>query len=163
MSKFKFKNSGKKVNDFVDSEEYLEKIQGKKIKPFGIILPIQSKKKSTESLFAMTYSPEDQLLVDLKTLILTRKGEYLTKPNFGTNIIDLYSRTNIDDVNDIVTQEVQEAVTEYLPSINLINFTSTKFRNNDLDREFHKVIIEFNIPLLSDKSHELILNIASSR
>ena len=98
MSKFKFKNSGKKVSDFVDSEEYLEKIQNKKSKPYGIILPIQSKKKSTESLFAMTYSPEDQLLVDLKTLILTRKGEYLTEPNFGTNIIDLYSKTDIDDV-----------------------------------------------------------------
>ena len=163
MSKFKFKNSGKKVSDFVDSKNYLEKIQNKNNKPYGIVLPLKSKTRSTESLFAMTYSPEEQLLVDLKTLILTRKGEYLTNPSFGTNIIDLYSRTDLDDVNEIVTQEVQEAVAEYLPSINLLNFTSTKFRNNDLDGEYHRVVIEFNIPLLSDKSHELILNIASSR
>jgi phage baseplate assembly protein W len=163
MSKFGFKNSGKKVNNYIKSEEYLEKIKKQDIRPFGIVLPIRKKTKSTESLFSMTYTAEDQLLVDLKTLVLTRKGEYLANPNFGTNIISIYNRTDIEDANDIVMNEVQEAVSNYLPAISLQNFESAKFKNNETDSEYYKVIIDYTIPVLSSKSYQLILNIATSR
>lgn len=163
MSRFGFKNSGRKANDFIKSQEYLEKIKRQDIKPFGIVLPIRKKTKSTESLFSMTYTAEEQLLVDLKTLVLTRKGEYLANPDFGTNIISIYNRTDIEDANDIVMGEVQEAVSAYLPAINLQNFESTKFKNNETDSEYYKVMIDYTIPALSDKNYQLILNIATSR
>ena len=111
----------------------------------------------------MTYTAEEQLLVDLKTLVLTRKGEYLANPDFGTNIISIYNRTDIEDANDIVMGEVQEAVSAYLPAINLQNFESTKFKNNETDSEYYKVMIDYTIPALSDKNYQLILNIATSR
>ena len=51
MSRFGFKNSGRKANDYIKSQEYLEKIKRQDIKPFGIVLPIRKKNKKYRVTF----------------------------------------------------------------------------------------------------------------
>ena len=87
MSQYNFKNSGrniKELNKKIRRQDFLES----EIKsPIGIVLPLRSGIKSKETLFAMTYDENEQVKINIKNLILTRKGEYLGRPNFGTNLI----------------------------------------------------------------------------
>ena len=53
-------------------------------KAVGIKLPFNGK----QHLFELSYTTEEQAISNLKNLILTRKGERLMHPTFGTAIYD---------------------------------------------------------------------------
>ena len=124
MSQYNFKNSGrniKELNKKIRRQDFLES----EIKsPIGIVLPLRSGIKSKETLFAMTYDENEQVKINLKNLILTRKGEYLGRPNFGTNLIELYSASNLENIDNIVMDEIKSAVSIYMPFVSLQNFES---------------------------------------
>ena len=125
MSQYSFKSSGRNIkeldkkikrNDFIEKEKEL---------PVGIVLPLQRSKKSGDSLFAMTYDINEQTKINLKNLILTRKGEYLGRPDFGTSLIDLYSLSNNENIDQIAMEEIKSVVAAYMPFIELKNFESS--------------------------------------
>ena len=162
MSKTKFKNTGKLKKDFIKKEKYKNKVQEFRKKPIGIKLPLSTKKNSNESLFEMTYSIEEQVKVNLKNLILTKKGEYLCNPEFGTNLIKIYNSTNLEDIEDIAMNEIESAVSIYMPFIKLKSYTSTKINETSNNPEYYKLTVDYNIEGLENKS-SLIIRLLTSR
>lgn len=163
MSRIKFKNSGKLAKDFIKSKDYESKIK-ENAKPIGINLPLRKKSSHNESLFEMTYNIEDQVKVNLKNLILTRKGEYLCMPDFGTNIIDVYNSPELEneDVDSFIMKEIQEVVNKYMPFVSLSNFSSKKVKETKSYSGYHEIEIRYIISTLSSQN-KLNLKILTSR
>lgn len=162
MSRVKFKNTGKLKKDFIKKESYKSSIENYSKKPIGIKLPLAPKKNKNKTLFEMTYSLEDQVRINLKNLIMTRKGEYLCLPEFGTNLIDLYNRTDIENVEDIAMAEIQKAVSRYMPFISLSNFTSVKIDETFENPEYHEIKVDYNFDD-SGTMHNVIIKLLTSR
>ena len=59
---------------------------------------------SGASVFAQSYSTEDQAISNLKNLLLTRKGERFMQPDFGTRIFDSLFETIITGDVSIVPE-----------------------------------------------------------
>ena len=79
-------------------------------KAIGILLPFNNSSNarpdtlnyasgsiSGKQLFGQSYSTEEQVISNLKNLLLTRKGERVMQPLFGTDIFDkLFENNTLD-------------------------------------------------------------------
>lgn len=162
MSKIKFKNTGKLKKDFIKKEKYKETILKSKKQPIGIRLPLTPVKNKNNTLFEMTYNINDQIKINLKNLVLTRKGEYLCSPDFGTNLIDLYNRTDIENIEDNVMRDIQNAVSKYMPFVRLLNYTSKKIESTFENPEYYKINIDYQING-EETINNLIIKLLTSR
>jgi phage baseplate assembly protein W len=162
MSSIKFKNTGKRLKDFNDKKNKRLKISLDKKKPIGIVLPLQDKSRSNESLFSMTYDLKSQVKVNLKNLLLTQKGEALCNPNFGTSLINIYNNTNLESIEDIAMSEIENAVVNYMPFVTLTNFSSIKVEETEEVSGYYELEIDYRVSGFNDDS-KLVLNIKTSR
>tara|TARA_Y100000114_G_C11753314_1_gene325552 strand:- start:186 stop:674 length:489 start_codon:yes stop_codon:yes gene_type:complete len=162
MSSIKFKNTGKRLKDFKNKRIKNKIIEEDLKKPIGIMLPLQEKRKNSESLFAMSYNINDQVKVNLKNLILTQKGEMICNPNFGTNLISIYNSTNLESIEEIAMNEIQQSVSAYMPFVNLTNFSSVKIEETENVSGYYELEIDYSIEGFEDLN-KLILNIEMSR
>ena len=103
--------------------------------PIGIKTPLELGQESGDSLFKMHYKLENQIADNLKNLILTRKGERIGFYDFGTDIHKTYSAgLSEDELTDFVMKEISEAVSKYMPAINLKNLYSNQLKEEDFEQ-----------------------------
>lgn len=88
----------------------------------GIKLPFVSK---SGVLFDLSYSTEEQAISNLKNLLLTRQGERIMQPLFGTTIQDSLFEQNTEDLQTAIKDSITEAIDFWLPYIT-INQLSVK-------------------------------------
>ena len=80
----------------------------------GLALPLKS---DNNNVFQLTKSSYDQVRHNLKNLLLTRKGERIMQPNFGTAIHDsLFEPSTETLVNDLKSS-VRDDIEFWLPYI----------------------------------------------
>ena len=72
-------------------------------------------------LFALNYLSMDQTMDNLKNLLLTRKGERVMHPKFGTRLQEALFEPNNEKLHSYVHTEVEKAITFWLPYILLQN------------------------------------------
>lgn len=160
MSKYNFKSSGKSIKDINKKNIRQEFLDSENILPIGIILPLKNASKKNESLFSMTYDENEQAKINLKNLILTRKGEMLANPDLGTGLIDLYNLTNVENIDELAMDEVKNAVTKYMPFINLSSYSSVYIAATEQSSPYYEINILYNF---NNIQNELILKIQTSR
>jgi phage baseplate assembly protein W len=95
----------------------------------GFSLPLQM----TTNTFNQTYDNLLQLKSNVKNLLLTRKGERLAQPNFGTNLHSLLFEQNDDSLEGKIYQAIDGSVKYWLPqlSINEISVEATDEMRNE--------------------------------
>jgi phage baseplate assembly protein W len=143
MSQYNFKNSGRSIEELnkkIRRQDFLEKEQ--KL-PIGIVLPLRSGTKSKETLFSMTHDENEQVKINLKNLILTKKGEYLGRPNFGTNLIELYNTSNLENIDSIVMDEIKSAVSIFMPFLGLQNFESFFVNATENNSPYYDITVKY--------------------
>jgi len=69
------------------------------------------------SVFAQSYSTEEQAISNLKNLLLTRKGERFMQPDFGTQIIDSLFEQSTEDLETELQDGLNEDIALWLPYI----------------------------------------------
>jgi hypothetical protein len=164
MSEYNYINSGQSLQDrklIQDLEVQKESVE---LKPLGIKMPVEKGTKSYETLLKMNTSVSDQVSNNLKTFILTKKGELLCKPDFGTNIHEIYNRTDLEleDIENIVMKSLSEGVARYFPFITLVDFESKEVKDNNPDAEnYFKVRVGYVINN-TEESNSLELKIRRS-
>lgn len=89
----------------------------------GIKLPFSSKKGG---LFELSYTTEDQALSNLKNLLLTRKGERMMQPNFGTLIYNLIFDQNYTGLDFKIKDTLLADIEYWLPYIIVSDITVTQ-------------------------------------
>ena len=84
---------------------------------------------SAGSVFALSYTTEDQALSNLKNLLLTSKGERFMQPNFGTRIRNSVFEQNTSDLQDVLSTTLQDDIEYWLPYI-IINSIVVSYRSS---------------------------------
>lgn len=89
-------------------------------------------KNSTNGFFIKLNSDEQRAIkADLMHLLLTRRGQRLYNPDFGTNILKYIFEPNDALTWDSVKEEVMGSVKKYLPNLNVTSITVTQSELND--------------------------------
>ncbi len=134
----------------------------------GIMLPFNNSSKSkpvTQNyasgsnsggmVFAQSYTTQEQVVSNLKNLLLTRKGERYMQPNFGTNIYDTLFQNNVDDLRLTLKDSLTEDIEYWLPYINVNDVVIST--SNDM----HALSIMLNFTITNIGS-EMVINILAS-
>jgi len=126
----------------------------------GLSLPFNS---DNGSMFDLNFLSIDQAVSNVKNLLLTRKGERVNHPEFGTNLQDYLFEPNYQVLRDAVGKEIEKAIELWLPYI-VITQLDVKVpetgEGNLIDR-FHGIFVVLKIGLLNNTidEEEIVLNI----
>jgi len=119
----KFKSSGIQT----DNPDLLKKLESP---PVGIKTPL-ALGEGRSGIFQMNFASFDQVSDNLKNLILTNWGERLGNFYYGANLRPLTTElTNQDDFDSEAMQRIQQAVSNFMPYVELETF------NSDFDKTF---------------------------
>jgi phage baseplate assembly protein W len=72
-------------------------------------------------VFEPTYTSIEQEFAKLKTLLLTRKGERLMLPTFGTDLLKIIFQPNTSEIKQDIIDYITEPVNQWLPEIILMD------------------------------------------
>ena len=106
----------------------------------GITLPIQI----GNTAFNQSIKTAEQASSNIRNLLLTKKGERLMQPNFGSGLQELLFDFNDDTLAEKIEETINEAITNWLPYITVetINVEASDF---DKDTNTVKISIDFSI------------------
>ena len=96
----------------------------------GISLPIQI----TNTAFAQTFQTSEQVKSNIKNLLLTKKGERILQPEFGSGLQELLFEPNVDDFEGRIEDTINDSLKQWLPYVTAdeINIESTdELRDNN--------------------------------
>ncbi len=107
------------------------------------------------SVFGATYTTQDQVISNLKNLLLTQKGERLMQPNFGTNIYQMLFENNTQDIRSSIKKTLTKDINFWIPyiTVNDVKLLS----NNDM----HQLTISLHFQITNIGSN-LVINIIAS-
>ncbi len=95
------------------------------------------------SVFAQSYSTEEQAVSNLKNLLLTRKGERFMQPDFGTQIVDSLFEQSTVDLETSIEDGLNEDIATWLPYIILDNIiVDRRIDQHALDISLHFRVTE---------------------
>jgi phage baseplate assembly protein W len=160
-----FKNTGKSIQEVENIKKNIKQSDASEDLPLGIRMPLEKSFSPNESLFKMNKDIKSQVSNNFKTFLLTKKGELLCKPDFGTSISSIYNRTDltVDQIESIVMEEVNISVRKYFPFIQLLDFESKSITNNKEDSvDFFKVVIRYSIEGFENEINSMELTIRRS-
>ena len=115
----------------------------------GVKLPFVSK---TGILFDLSYSTQEQLLSNLKNLILTRIGERVFQPQFGTDLQSALFEQNTDTLKARLTNSIQRAIEFWLPYVRISRLDIETVIVTGADREEHGVTITLAVQVANQRS-----------
>jgi phage baseplate assembly protein W len=89
-------------------------------------------KNSPKGFFLnLNSDPQRAIKADLMHLLLTRKGQRLYNPDFGTNLLEYIFEPNDTRTLTDVKNEVTDSVKKYLPKLNIKDITVTQNEDNE--------------------------------
>lgn len=106
----------------------------------GISLPIQI----TNTAFEQTYETIDQVRSNIKNLLLTRKGERILQPEFGSGLQEILFEFNDDSYSERIEEVIESSLEQWLPYVTV---ETIEIEQTDLlkDRNQVNVSITFRV------------------
>lgn len=100
--------------------------------------------KDSNRGFFLDLTSEDSKAIkaDLMHLILTRKGERLYMPDFGTNLLKYIFQPNDGITHGEITQEISQTVKKYLPNLQVNKVT---VEESDMNEYAATVKIDYTV------------------
>jgi len=148
--------SFKSVGEAIDLEKF--KSNPDKKTSYGFKTPLR--KPNTSGLLDTHYSLSDQIRDNLKNLLLTNKGERLGQFNLGADLTPLAAeKLAKDDFDAAAIIKIRDAVSLYMPFIELHNFTSETRATEDSSVSMFALIITYDVPDLKIIEDKIELNI----
>lgn len=99
----------------------------------GSFININFPFKDSSKGFFLDLNKDDNSAIkaDLMHLILTRKGERLYLPDFGTNLLQYIFNPNDSKTQSEIKQEISQVVKKYLPKLSINEVTVTESVNSE--------------------------------
>jgi len=85
---------------------------------FGLTFPLIYKSGST-GFFPRAKNVIEQASSNIKNLLLTRKGERVGQPNFGSDLFNVIFEQITEDTFDTVKQTITDAIETWLPYVTI--------------------------------------------
>lgn len=112
----------------------------------------------TSPIFKTIYDTTTQAKENLKTLLLTRKGERYMEPNFGTELLSIVFQQNVAELKQIITDVITNPISYWLPYINIDDLTIITAEDNP-DLQYNvKITLVFSIGEFKTDSITLTAN-----
>tara|TARA_B100000029_G_scaffold315513_1_gene307930 strand:+ start:1445 stop:1876 length:432 start_codon:yes stop_codon:yes gene_type:complete len=105
----------------------------------GITLPIQ---KGETGYFRQSFQTFDQVKSNIKNLLLTKKGERIFQPEFGSGIHDLLFNPATERFEEDVENTINEALEKWLPYV-IVEDIDVDVSKEYTDNNQAKVSIKF--------------------
>lgn len=106
----------------------------------GVLLQFNQTK-----VFVSSVTNVEKSISNFKTLLLTKLGERIMQPDFGTALYEIIFEPNTEDIGNFIVESIQSAVTKWLPDINIISIeTITNEQDTTLGNQL-KIKITFNV------------------
>jgi phage baseplate assembly protein W len=106
----------------------------------GITLPIQI----GNTAFNQSFKTAEQASSNIKNLLLTKKGERIMQPNFGSGLQELLFDFNDDTLAEKIEDTVTLALENWLPYIS-VDQIDIDASDTDKDRNLVNVSIKFRV------------------
>lgn len=81
-------------------------------------------------LFQPIYSSQQQALNNLKNLLLTKIGERVSLPTYGSNLALIIFEPNLNDLKDRIKDLINRPVAQWLPYIDILDIIITTNEDN---------------------------------
>lgn len=81
----------------------------------GLSLPITI----NNIAFEQTFQTNEQVKSNIKNLLLTRKGERILQPEFGSGLHEVLFEFNNDEYSSIIESEIESAINQWLPFVTI--------------------------------------------
>ena len=104
----------------------------------GLALPIQI----TNVAFKQNYTEIEQLKSNIKNLLLTKRGERLMNPLFGTGIETVLFEPITDEFEDKVQTIITNSVERYVPNVS-IDEINVDMSNENRDKNLVNISLKF--------------------
>lgn len=99
----------------------------------------------TNPIFRTIYDINQQATENLKTLLLTRKGERYMEPEFGTELLSIVFLPNISELKQNISEILNSAISYWLPYITIETLDIlTAEENPDLPHHI-KITLEYSV------------------
>ena len=105
----------------------------------GITLPIQ---RGNDGYFAQSFRTFDQVRSNLKNLLLTKKGERILQPEFGSGLHDLLFQPATEKFEEDLETTINDAVAKWLPYI-IVEDINIDISKEQTDNNQAKVSLKF--------------------
>jgi len=117
----------------------------KNLKPIGVTIPFNKK----NGIFNQSYTDREQVISNLKNLLLTRKGERIMQPEFGTDL-QYYLFEQITDELDFQEKligEIRSALTFWMPYVSIqdVKVDTNPVQDNRIIEPNHAVVITLQV------------------
>ena len=105
-------------------------------KSVGVTLPLR---RGNNGYFEVSYTTKDQIKSNIKSLLLTQKGERVMQPNFGSDLRKCLFEPNTKNLDSIIEDSITEAINTWMPYVTiesiLYDVDSTLTDRNRIDLE----------------------------
>jgi len=106
----------------------------------GITLPIQI----GNTAFNQSFTTKQQVSSNIKNLLLTKRGERLLQPNFGSGLQELLFDFNDDRLAAKIEEVITESITNWLPYVDVRQIDVAQ-SNENKDRNTVEISITFGV------------------
>ena len=118
----------------------------------GLKLPFN---RGKSGLFSQSQTTLEQAGSNIKNLLLTAKGERVMQPDFGSRLRDLLFEQYTEDLQDRIKEEIQNAMSTWLPYIDVAKVDITQ---DETDSTQTKVDLDFSLNYDPDRFDTITLN-----
>ena len=89
----------------------------------GISLPLQF----SNNTFSQTFKTIEQVKSNIKNLLLTKRGERVLQPEFGSGLQELLFEQNVDNFEEKIETTINTSIEKWLPFVTIeeINIEAT--------------------------------------
>ena len=105
----------------------------------GITLPIQ---RGEDGYFRQSFRTFDQVRSNLKNLLLTKKGERIFQPTFGSGLHDLLFNPATEKFEEDLENTINDAVAQWLPYV-IVEDINIDISKEQTDNNQAKVSLKF--------------------
>ena len=119
----------------------------------GLKLPFNRDKSG---LFGRTQTTLEQAGSNIKNLLLTSKGERVMQPDFGSRLRDLLFEQYTEDLSEKIKEEIQEAMSTWLPYIDIAKVDIIQDETNPNQT---KVDLDFSLNYDPNRFDSITLNV----
>ena len=105
-------------------------------------------------VFNKSFTTFGQPSTNVKSLILTRKGERYEQPEFGTDLVNVLFEPNVAGIKEFITKTITDAVNYWLPYLTITNLQITT--REDDPNMIHTIKISLSFSVTGSNSEKTI-------
>ena len=121
----------------------------------GLKLPLEH---GSQGFFGRTQKAIEQTKYNIKNLLLTKKGERLGNPTFGSDLEKVIFEQEGDDLENRVEETIRSSISEWLPFVGIESIETNFSARN---RNTINVSIHFSLDVDSTQVEKLSMDFVS--